>query len=300
MSTLRKTARYVSKITPEEYLLISSIERLSRKYKQIPLKELMKVTGLSSSYIISLIERLTKHGFIIYTEQPYESVIILTSGIDLLALKKLTDREILAGIGRKIGVGKEADVYEAIDSNSNPISLKIYRLGRTSFRGIHRHRKYVNIRSPYKWVLRNYISAKREYVNLVMLYQRGVSVPRPIYSLMHILVMEYLDGFLLNDLKGYRDPYNLFINIIREIKKTWDTGFVNGDLSEYNIFLLRETLKPILIDWPQAYKREERKSVEYLKKDIRNLMSFFIKKYNCKETHLLDIIRNISLRIILE
>ena len=300
MPTLRETAKYVSKVSSGEYQVLSSIERLSRRFEKVDLKELKKITKFSDSYINSIIKRLTKHGFITYYKQPYESVMIMTSGLDLLVLKKLTDKNIISGIGRQIGVGKEADVYEAIDSNGNPISLKIYRLGRISFRGIFKHRKYTNIKTSYKWIWRNYISAKREYDNLIILYQRGVSVPYPIYSLMHVLVMESLDGFLLHDLLHIDNPYNLFTEIIYEIKKTWDIGFANGDLSEYNIFLLRNTLRPVLIDWPQAYTREEKSSIYYLKKDILNIVFFFRKKYNCNEKQLFEIINSVSLKLALK
>ena len=300
MPTLRETARYVSKLSQTEYKILVTLEYLSKRFEKISIDILKKYTNLSHSYLLSIIDNLTKHGFIKYFDQPYESISLMSSGLDLLALKKLTDKNIISGVGRQIGIGKEADVYEAIDLYGNLISIKIYRLGRVSFRNILKHRKYVNIKSSYRWIKRNYISAKREYNNLLVLYQRGVSVPRPIYRLMHILVMESLNGWLLHDLSIIDNPYDLFTRIIYEIKKTWDIGFVNGDLSEYNIIILKDVLQPVLIDWPQAYTREEENSRYYLKKDISNIIYFFKKRYECDERKLSKIVLDISLKTILK
>jgi len=133
-----------------------------------------------------------------------------------------------------------------------------------------------------------------------MLYQRGVSVPRPIYQLMHILVMEILDGILLHDMHELENPLHLFRRIMYEVKKTWDIGFVNGDLSEFNIFLSWDGLKPILIDWPQAFPKYEPNSIDLLKRDIQNIVSFFLKKYECSKEDLEKILKEVSLSFALE
>ena len=279
MPTFRQTASYIKILSEDEYLLLKTVEKLSKKFERVSIKLLAKSIVFSDTYILRLIKKLSRNGFLTYFKQPYESVMLLSSGADLLALKKLSDKGIVVGIGRQIGVGKEADVFEVISEYGEKFSLKVYRLGRVSFRGIVRKRSYSYIKSSHKWLFRNYVSAKREYENLTIVYQRGISAPRPIYRVMHMLVMEYLDGFLLSDLKQCQDPEGLFTNIIREIKRTWDLGFVNGDLSEYNIFLLKDDLKPVLIDWPQAISRDEPMAYKLLKRDITNIVSFFEKKF---------------------
>lgn len=298
MSTFRDTAKYVKHLKDHEYTILKSIERLSRRFERVSIKWLINLTGFSESYIFQIIDNLSKHGFISYFEQPYESVMLLTSGTDLLALKKLANRGIVVGIGKQIGVGKEADVYEAINEDDTKVSLKIFRLGRISFKGITRKRSYSIKKSSYKWFRRNYISARREYENLVKVYQRGVSVPRPYYQVMHMLVMEFLDGFLLNDLENPNDPYILYTSIIHEIVKTWNLGFVNGDLSEYNIFILKERMKPVIIDWPQTVSRGEPNSKELLKRDLKNIIRFFKKRYGCEEDTLIEIIKDMDLELV--
>ncbi len=300
MSTFRDTAEYVRNLSEGEYILLKYLERYSKRFERVSLRLLKKVTKFSDEYLMAIIKRLSKEGFVIYFEQPYESVMLLTSGLDLLALKRLSDKGVVAGVGRQIGVGKESDVYDAIDPSGTRITLKVFRLGRISFKDVSRKRSYASIKLSHKWIWRNYASAKREYSNLSMLYQRGVSVPRPIYQLMHILVMEALDGILLHDLREVEQPYILFRSIMYEVKKTWDIGFVNGDLSEYNIFLQWDSLKPILIDWPQAFSRNDSNAVDLLRRDVQNVINFFVKKHECDSEKLKNIVKELSLSLVLE
>ena len=49
-------------------------------------------------------------------------------------------------MGRKIGVGKESDVYMGQGPGGEEVVLKFARLGRTSFRSIKRNRDYLQHR----------------------------------------------------------------------------------------------------------------------------------------------------------
>ena len=52
----------------------------------------------------------------------------------------------VTGLGRKIGVGKESDVYMGQGPGGEEVVLKFARLGRTSFRSIKRNRDYLQHR----------------------------------------------------------------------------------------------------------------------------------------------------------
>jgi RIO-like serine/threonine protein kinase len=52
----------------------------------------------------------------------------------------------VTGLGRKIGVGKESDVYVGQGPGGEEVVLKFARLGRTSFRSIKRNRDYLQHR----------------------------------------------------------------------------------------------------------------------------------------------------------
>ena len=64
-------------------------------------------------------------------------------GYDFLALRVFVARGLVAGVGRQIGVGKEADVFLVVDNEGREHAIKIHRLGRTSFRSVRRNRDYL-------------------------------------------------------------------------------------------------------------------------------------------------------------
>lgn len=67
-------------------------------------------------------------------------------GYDYLALRAFCARGSVAAVGRRVGVGKESDVYEVIDKNGRELILKLHRLGRVSFRAIKSKRDYMGAR----------------------------------------------------------------------------------------------------------------------------------------------------------
>lgn len=291
--SLRIAAKYMSKITHEEYVLLSLLEKYSRRYRKVPVEKLRRKLPFSDEYISSLLKKLVDNGLIQYSKAPYESAILLSRGLDILALRRLVDRGVVAGVGRCIGVGKEADIYEVVDKQGNRISIKVYRLGRISFKKIMKHRSYAFVATSSKWIIRNYIAAKREFMYLTRLYECGVSVPRPICRVMHMIAMEIVDGWPLVNITDIDDPYEAFREIIDEIMKAWNCGVVNGDLNEYNIFLTKDEYRPVLIDWPQAVSKNDANAVELLVRDICNVGSYFIKRYECESSKIIDLVKGI-------
>ncbi len=289
MPTFHDTAQYVRELTEEEYLLLKKTLHLMKFYERIDLDRIKEMLPFSEKLFSKIIKKLSRRGFITYYEQPYPSIVLNSSGLDLIALKKLSDRDIVVGVGRQIGVGKEADIYEAIDPYGNKISIKIYRLGRISFKKIVKRRKYADIHSTYKWYRRNRISAMREYNILRHLYHHGVSVPRPINLTMHMIVMEELDGVILQKVHYLEDPIETFKSIVNEIYKALEAGYINSDLSEYNIFIRNKDGYPVLIDWPQALQLDEENALDHLKKDINNLINFFRRRFGIEDHILIKI-----------
>lgn len=282
MVTLRETAKHIKNINKREWIILLLIEKNLRWYERYPVEKIIEKTKYSYDFVIEIIRKLSNLGWIEYFKQPYEGVRLLTSGADAIALKILADKNIVVGIGRQIGVGKESDVYEAIGTDSKTLSIKVFRLGRISFRDITRKRNYFDVYSPLRpgWILRNYNAAKREYNILKFLYERGVRVPKPIACIKHIIVMEELIGDILANIKDLPNPQSTFWEIINEVKKAYNLNIINGDLSPFNIFITND-YNPIIIDWPQATKKGKNK-IYLLKRDLDNLISFFERKYNLK------------------
>lgn len=48
-------------------------------------------------------------------------------GYDYLALRTLSNRDVVSSVGRKIGVGKESDIYIGMQPNGNAVVIKLAR-----------------------------------------------------------------------------------------------------------------------------------------------------------------------------
>jgi len=240
---------------------------------------LSSVLRTKEDRIVKVARELHGLGLVEYFGQPFPSVRLQTLGADVLALHKLAIRGLIKGLGRQIGVGKESDVYEAVSPDNTLYSLKIFRLGRISFRQVRRLRSYGTTRVWRPWLYRNVSAAKKEFNILKKLSILDLPVPRPVYSVMHIVMMEYLDGVLLKDaVFPSDDAEEVYLEIIDSIFRIYEAGYVNGDLSEYNIFMLRGGGIKI-IDWPQAVERTDPSSQALLKRDILTVTKYFIRRY---------------------
>ncbi|PCN51016.1 serine/threonine protein kinase [Candidatus Geothermarchaeota archaeon ex4572_27] len=280
MVTLRETASHIKEVREEEWRVLSIIERNLGRYERFPVERIVRITGYSKEFVDEVIRRLAEYGWVERFLQPYESVRLLTSGADAIALRMLAEKNIVVGVGRQIGVGKESDVYEAIGPDGSRLSLKVFRLGRISFRDIARKRDYFDASAPNRpsWILRNYMAARKEFRVLKYLYRCGVSVPKPIANVKHIIVMEELDGDILINVRDLPDPRGILERIIEEVRKAYDAGVVNGDLSPFNIFITRD-YRVIIIDWPQAIYRDKGAHEDALIRDVTYIAQYFSKKY---------------------
>jgi RIO kinase 2 len=65
--------------------------------------------------------------------------------------------------------------------------------------------------------------------------------------------------------------------ILEEVKAAFCLGIIHADLSEYNVIVTGEELR--IIDWPQAIKTDHPHAFDLLKRDVGNLLRFFVRKY---------------------
>ena len=66
-------------------------------------------------------------------------------------------------VGNQIGVGKESDIFEALDPEGGEVVLKLHRLGRTSFRAVRRSRDYLRGKSKASWLYMSRLAAVKEF-----------------------------------------------------------------------------------------------------------------------------------------
>ena len=251
-----------------EYVKVSDIKFYSRYKIEETLYRLKKV------HKFDLIIRDSSTSEIGYT--------LNSVGYDLLALHTLVEKDIIGQLGPLIGQGKESDVYSCMDDEENIYALKIYRIGRTSFKNIKKYRSIIGERGHFSWLYVNRLAAKKEYEALKKIYNLNLNTPKPIGYNRHIIVMEYLRGKELVYYKEIDDPQYIFDEIINQVRIIYQKAdMIHGDLGEFNI-ILDEIGNILIIDWMQWIPREHPNAHKILKRDIENICVYFEKKYNLK------------------
>lgn len=243
-----------------------------------------------------LLVNMTKHKLLAYERgKRYDGYRLTYAGYDYLALNALTRSDVVGGVGNQIGVGKESDVYvcESPDSESQ-YAIKFHRLGRVCFRKVMEKRDfYTKNDNKTSWIYLSRKAAQREYEFLRFMYQKGLPVPKPIANNRHLVVMELIDGQILNRYtlesfepefrdKQISDLYEKLMNLILRFAN--ETRLVHGDFNEFNILIKHiqgtNELEPIIIDLPQMIGVEHELAPDQFKRDVDCIVDFFNKRFH--------------------
>ena len=202
----------------------------------------------------------------------------------LHTFEKLISDRVLDILDFPISTGKEGNVFRGITPDKKSVAVKVYRVSTSTFKHIS---KYIigdpRFKSIHK-TRRDIILAwtKKEYKNLQRAHKAKINVPKPIVSLDNVLVMQYLGSSnipapLMKDVK-LKDPKKIFEKIIEFISRLYKKAeLVHGDISAFNILMHKN--RPYLIDFGQGVLIEHPNSLEFLKRDIHNVVIYF-KKFN--------------------
>lgn len=204
----------------------------------------------------------------------------------LLSLDKLISNRFIDTIDFPISTGKEGNVFRATTPDNKLIAVKIYRTSTATFKHIS---NYLIGDPRFKSLNKNrrniiYTWTKKEFLNLEKLSKAGIRAPKPIKKINNVLLMEYIGDFnkpapLLSNII-LDNPSIIFQKIINIIVKMYKkANLVHCDMSPYNILLYKNKL--YIIDLGQALLLDHPKANDYLKRDIHNIVKFFI-KYDIK------------------
>ncbi|KAF2274047.1 Serine/threonine-protein kinase Rio1 [Westerdykella ornata] len=216
-----------------------------------------------------------------------------------MILLQLINRNIVSEIHGVISTGKEANVYHAItipDDSEDAVHLhraiKVYKTAILVFKdrdkyvtGEFRFRQGYN-KSNNRAMVK--VWAEKEMRNLKRLYAAGIPSPQPLYLRLHVLVMEFL-----GDKKGWPAPRlkdvvfeglgpeeleqkwrALYVQLLGYMRIMYQVcRLVHADLSEYN--LLYHLGKLYMIDVSQSVEHDHPASLEFLRKDVKNVSDFF-------------------------
>ncbi len=264
----------------EDFRVLLAVEIGMKTYGYVPVNRIVAYSNLPEDEAIYRIQRIHRLRLVRRITVPYEGYSLNYMGYDFLALNVFVKADFLSAVGSCLGLGKEADVYEALTPKNEEVAIKFHRLGRISFRQTVKFRNYTEPKTF--WIFRSKAAAEKEYEALKKLYSCGVSVPKPVAQNRHAVLMGKIIGVQLNELKSIPNPEKVFLSILRNIQKAYKkAGIIHADLSEYNI-LLAEDGKIQIIDWPQYVTLSHPQADELLKRDIENLAKYFWRKLKLK------------------
>ena len=193
-------------MTHTDFRVLMAIELGSRNHEFIPTVMICRLSGMKSTTATKIINTLHKNKLIRHEQKMYDGYKLTYLGYDYLALHTFVARGTIVGLGRRIGVGKESDVYECINADNEIQIIKIHRLGRVSFRNIKNLRDYHRHRHFASWLYLSRLAALREYSFMKALYDHGFNVPIPLDVNRHCILMNKINGYPLSQVSSLRSP----------------------------------------------------------------------------------------------
>ena len=189
--------------------------------------------------IHKFLSNILRYKLVAHANNEYNGYRLSYLGYDILALHTFLLRGVITSVGSQIGVGKESDIFEALDENGNEIVLKIHRLGRTSFRSVRRNRDYMKGKSKASWLYMSRLAAIKEYAFMKALYAHGFPTPIPFDQNRHVVAMSRVKGFPMAQIKtgkmyGAENIFEICIEILIRIAQH---GLIHCDFNEFNLMI---------------------------------------------------------------
>jgi RIO kinase 2 len=280
MSSAEVAVQVFRSLTPEDLRMLQNIETGMSNREYVPKPQLQKYSKLPMDRIEFELSRLDKLGLVYRMQGGYVGYTINYSAYDCLAINAFVKAGVLDAFGKSLGVGKEADVFDALDPKGVRVAVKFHRLGRISFRQTRRKRGYMLDRAG--WLFQSRLAAEKEFEALKLVHAYGVSVPQPISQNRHAIVMGVIEGGMLIRWRKLENPAAVLDEILFNVRHAFlDAGVVHGDLSEYNV-ILRPDMHVLIIDWPQFVRKDHPNAQDLLVRDITNVLDFFERKFKIK------------------
>ncbi len=276
-----KATKILTQLDKEDLRMLMAIELGMKRSEYVKVSNIKFYSRYKMEETLFRLKKVHKFDLIIRNSAEYEISYTLNSiGYDLLALHALVEKNVISELGPPIGKGKESDVYSCRDDDENIYALKVYRMGRTSFKNIRLLRNLIGDRKHISWLYVNRLAAKKEYEALERIHELKLDTPKPIGYNRHMVVMEYLRGKELVYYKYIDDPLTIFNEIMNQMRIIFqEAQMIHGDLGEFNI-VVDEEGNILIIDWLQWVSSNHPNSDSLLERDIKNICTYFRKKYN--------------------
>jgi RIO kinase 2 len=280
MSSAEVAVQVFRKLESEDFRVLQIIEAAMSKREFVPKEQIAKYAQLPLDRIDFTLGRLNKLGLIYSMHGAYVGHTLNYAGYDCLAINAFVKAGVIEAFGQTLGVGKEADVYDALNPEGVRIAVKFQRLGRISFRQTRRKRGYATEHAG--WLFQSRLAAEKEFQALKLVYQHGVAVPEPLSQNRHVIAMGMIEGAELAKWREISKPEKVLKEVLRNVKKAYlKAGVIHADLSEYNI-ILKPDMHILIIDWPQYVMANHPNAQQLLMRDVRNVLKYFSRRYRLK------------------
>ncbi len=279
MSSADAAVKVFRQLENADFRVLQAIETAMSQHEFVPKEQVAKFAKLDLARDTDFrLDRLSKMRLIYQMRTAYTGYTMNYSGYDCLAINALVKSNVIEAFGKSLGVGKEADVYDALTPDKKQVAVKFHRLGRISFRQTQRKRGYAKEHAG--WLFQSRLAAEKEFQGLKLVYPQGVAVPEPIDQNRHVLVMGMIQGAELAEWREISRPEKVLKAILRNVRKAYlKAGVIHGDLSEYNV-IVKPDMHILIIDWPQYVTKEHPNADEFLTRDVRNILKYFQRKYH--------------------
>ena len=199
----------------------------------------------------------------------------------LMIVYSLMNRGYIKTINGAIRSGKESRLYWGLGERNKPIAIKIFLT--TSAEFVKGRMMYIQGDERFKNTRRDTRSlvnlwALKEFKNLQLAKEVGVRVPAPLRVDGNVLLMEFVGkkgepAPLLRE-TPLDHPARVYDKIAEAVRTLYrDAHLVHGDLSEYNIMIIRT--QPIIFDFAQGVITEHPMAQKFLERDILRMNVYF-------------------------
>ncbi len=208
----------------------------------------------------------------------------------MIHLSKFYNKGVIGKLNFITARGKEADVYVAEAGKSEEVKgtqyliVKFFRIETSSFFKMEDYMigdpRFSKIKTTSKYEVVK-VWCRKEFGNLEIAARAKVNAPKPFMFNGSILAMSMIgeDSVPAPRLKDVELEYpeKTLDILINDIKKLYKNNLVHADISEFNILISDNV--PYLIDFGQAVVLQHPKAVDFLSRDVANLLDYFEKQY---------------------
>ncbi|XP_045483422.1 serine/threonine-protein kinase rio2 [Harmonia axyridis] len=266
-------------LTYEDIAILEGVELGMRNHELVSASLAASLAKLQCGGTHKILKELCKHRLLAYERgKKFDGYRLTNDGYDYLALHKLTKKNVIASFGNQIGVGKESNIYLVANEEGDEFCLKLHRLGRVCFRKVTEKRDYHKHAKSLSWLYLSKLSATKEFAYMKALFDEGFPVPRPISFNRHCVVMELVQGTLLNNILELKNVEHVYEQLIEIIMRFASSGLIHGDFNEFNIMITEEE-NAVIIDFPQMLSTSHPDAEMYFNRDVNCIITFFKRRF---------------------